>query len=65
MNKEKELYSSNLSLKQLLREVEDFCYEHGLDYDKRKIMVTTDYGSNVVILYKEENENNLGRLERN
>jgi len=63
MNKEKELYASSLSLKQLLREAEDFCYEHGLDYDERKIMVTTDYGSNVVILYKEENENNLGRLE--
>jgi hypothetical protein len=63
MNKEKELYSSNLSLKQLLREAEDFCYEHGLDYDERKIMVTTNYDSNVVILYKEENENNLGRLE--
>jgi hypothetical protein len=63
MNKEKELYVSSLSLKQLLREAEDFCYEHGLDYDERKIMVTTNYGSNVAILYKEENENNLGRLE--
>jgi hypothetical protein len=56
MNKEKELYVSSLSLKQLLRESEDFCYEHGLDYDERKIMITTDYGSSVVILYKEENE---------
>jgi hypothetical protein len=74
MNKEKELligvdqrtiYASSFSLKQLLREAEDFCYEHGLDYDERKIMITTDYSSNVVILYKEENENNLDRLEHN
>jgi hypothetical protein len=53
MNKEKELYASDLSLKQLLREAEDLCYEHGVEYDERKIMVTTDYGSHVVIFYKE------------
>jgi hypothetical protein len=63
MNKQKELYGHDLSLKNLIRQAEDFCYEHGLDYDERKIMITTDYSSNVVILYKEENENNLGGLE--
>ena len=49
---EKELYGF-LSLKQLLREAEDLCYEHGVEYDERKIMVTTDYGSHVVIFYRE------------
>lgn len=49
---EKELYSP-VALKTLLREAEDFCYEHGLKYDERKIMITTDYGSHVLIFYKE------------
>lgn len=59
---EKELYSP-VSLKQLLREAEDFCYENSLEYDERKIMITTDYSTHVVIFYKEENENNLARME--
>lgn len=49
---EKELYGP-VSLKQLLREAEDLCYEHGLEYDDRKIMITTDYGSHVVIFYRD------------
>ena len=49
---EKELYSP-VTLKQLLREAEDLCYEHGLDYDERKIMITTDYDSHVIIFYKD------------
>jgi hypothetical protein len=53
---EKELYASDLSLKQLLREAEDLCYEHGLEYDDRKIMITTDYGSHVIIFYREKDE---------
>jgi len=53
---EKELYASDLSLKQLLREAEDFCYKHDLEYDERKIMITTNYGSNVVIFYREKDE---------
>jgi hypothetical protein len=53
---QKELYASGLSLKQLLREAEDFCYKHDLEYDERKIMVTTDYSSNVVIFYREKDE---------
>lgn len=52
---EKELYSP-VTLKQLLREAEDFCYEHGLEYDERKIRITTDYGSHVVIFYREKDE---------
>jgi hypothetical protein len=54
MNKEKELYASNLSLKELLRETEDFCYENNLEYDERKIMITTDYGSNIVIIHRKD-----------
>ena len=52
---EKELYGP-VSLKQLLREAEDLCYEHGLEYDDRKIMITTDYGSHVVIFYRGKDE---------
>jgi hypothetical protein len=55
-NIEKELYASGLSLKQLLREAEDLCYEHNLSYDERKIMITTDYGSHIVIFYKKKDE---------
>jgi hypothetical protein len=51
---EKELYASDLSLKQLLREAEDLCYEHGVEYDERKIFISTDYGSHVVIFYRED-----------
>lgn len=53
---EKELYASDLSLKQLLREAEDFCYKHDLEYDERKIMITTNYGGHVVIFYREKDE---------
>jgi hypothetical protein len=56
MSKQQELYAHDLSLKQLLREAEDLCYEHGVEYDERKIMVTTDYSSNVVIFYRDEDE---------
>jgi hypothetical protein len=54
MNKQQALYAHDLSLKQLLREAEDFCYRHDLKYDERKIMITTNYGSNVVIFYENE-----------
>ncbi|NDB60559.1 hypothetical protein EB001_19235 [bacterium] len=42
--------------KQLLREAEDLCYEHHVEYDERKIFVTTDYGSHVIIFYREKDE---------
>lgn len=32
---EKELDAGDLSLKQLLREAEDLCYEHGVEYDDK------------------------------
>ena len=54
-NIEKELYGQ-VTLKQLLREAEDLCYEHNLSYDERKIMITNDYGSHVVIFYRENHE---------
>lgn len=52
---EKELYGQ-ITLKQLLREAEDLCYEHDVEYDERKIMITTDYGSHVVIFYRGKDE---------
>jgi hypothetical protein len=54
MNKQQELYAHDLSLKNLIREAEDSCYKHSLEYDERKIMITTNYGSNVVIFYENE-----------
>jgi len=56
---EKELDASDLSLKQLLREAEDLCYEHHVEYDERKIFVTTDYGSHVIILYEDKCKDEL------
>ena len=53
-DKQQELYTHNLSLKNLIREAEDFCYKHNLEYDERKIMIKTNYGSNVVIFYEDE-----------
>jgi len=50
---EKELYAP-VTLKTLIREAEDFCYHHGLPYDERKITIGTDYGTNVVIFYRED-----------
>jgi hypothetical protein len=52
---EKDLYGP-VTLKQLLREAEDLCYEHNFSYDERKIMITTDYGSHVVVFYREKDE---------
>ena len=52
---EKDLYGP-VTLKQLLREAEDLCYEHHVEYDERKIFVTTDYGSHVIIFYREKDE---------
>jgi hypothetical protein len=52
---EKELYGQ-VTLKQLLREAEDMCYEHNIEYDERKIFVTTDYGSHVIVFYREKDE---------
>jgi hypothetical protein len=53
-DKQQELYTHDLSLKNLIREAEDFCYKHNVEYDERKIMITTNYGSNVVIFYEDE-----------
>jgi hypothetical protein len=57
MNKQQELYAHDLSLKNLIREAEDFCYKHDLEYDERKIMITTNYDSNVVIFYQDNKKN--------
>jgi hypothetical protein len=57
MNKQQELYAHDLSLNNLIREAEDFCYKHDLEYDERKIMITTNYDSNVVIFYQDNKKN--------
>jgi len=44
--------SGPVSLKDLMREAEDFCYKHNVEYDERKIMITTNFYSNVVIFFE-------------
>ena len=58
MKQEREIYIDDLSLKQLLREAEDFCYDNKFQYDERKIMITTDYSDHLILYYKDEDENN-------
>lgn len=55
---EKELYAP-VTLKTLIREAEDLCYEHNFPYDERKIMIATDYGSHVIIFYREKDEEKI------
>lgn len=52
---EKVKYLNNPTLSKLLREAEDLCEELDKPIDYRKIRVSTDYGTNVV-LYCDENK---------
>lgn len=55
---EKEIYLSNPTLKELLRACEDLCDNLNVPYDPRKIQITTDYGTKVVIYYENEQAKN-------
>ena len=46
--------SAPVSLKDLTREAEDYCEELGVEYNPRKIMISTDYGTQVVLWYDTE-----------
>lgn len=46
--------SAPVSLKDLTREAEDYCEELGVEYNPKKIMVGTDYGTKVVLWYDTE-----------
>lgn len=48
----------NPSLCEIIRASEDLCYKLKVSYDTRKIFVTTDYGTKVVIYYDDSNEEN-------
>jgi len=45
-----------VSLKDLTREAEDYCDQLGVEYNSKKIMVGTDYGTKVVLWYDTEDE---------
>jgi len=49
--------SAPVSLKDLTREAEDYCEELGVEYNPKKIMVGTDYGTRVVLWYDNEENN--------
>jgi hypothetical protein len=48
--------SAPVSLKDLTREAEDYCDQLGVEYNSKKIMVGTDYGTNIVLWYNNEDE---------
>lgn len=48
--------SAPVSLKDLTREAEDYCEELGVEYNPRKIMISTDYGTKVVLWYDNNEE---------
>jgi len=50
--------SAPVSLKDLTREAEDYCEELGVEYNPRKIMISTDYGTKVILWYDTEEKNN-------
>ena len=53
----KEICNYNgLSLKQLLREAEDYCHENNFLYDERKIIIDNDYSGNTLLWYREKDE---------
>ena len=47
---------NGLSLKQLLREAEDYCYENNFPYDERKIIIDNDYSGKTLLWYREKDE---------
>jgi hypothetical protein len=51
---DKNIYLDCPTLKELLRECEDLCDSLNVPYDPKKIRVTTDYGTKVVIYYDEQ-----------
>jgi hypothetical protein len=50
--------SSPVSLIDLTREAEYYCEELGVEYNPRKIMISTDYGTKVILWYDTEEKNN-------
>lgn len=47
-----ELYDP--TLQQIIRAGEDLCYQAKIDFDSRKIRVSTDYGTRVVVYLESE-----------
>jgi hypothetical protein len=43
----------NPTLKELLRACEDLCHKLRVPYDPYKLRITTDYGTKVIVYYKD------------
>ena len=56
ISKDNDIYLQSPTLKEGLRAGEDLCHHLKVPYDPYKIRITTDYGTKVVIYYK-ENDN--------
>jgi hypothetical protein len=53
-----DIYLDSPTLKEVLRACEDLCEYLKVPYDPSKLRVTTDYGTKVIIYYK-ENDNEI------
>jgi hypothetical protein len=54
---EKTLYESSLSFLELQRLVHDFCYKFKVPNDPRKVHITCDYDSHIIIAYGDYDDN--------
>jgi hypothetical protein len=56
ISKDNDIYLQSPTLKEVLRAGEYLCHHLKVSYDPYKIRITSDYGTKVVIYYK-ENDN--------
>jgi len=56
ISKDNDIYLQSPTLKEVLRAGEDLCHHLKVPYNPYKIRITTDYGTKVVIYYKENDE---------
>lgn len=54
MTKDDYIELSQPSLLDVIRAAEDLCADLGVSYNPRNILVTTDYGTRVVVAYQKE-----------
>ena len=58
ISSDKDIYLNSPTLKEVLRACEDLCEHLKVPYNPSKLRITTDYGTNVIIYYK-ENDNEI------
>ena len=59
MESYKDIYLDSPSLMELFDESRKLCSNLDKPFDMSKIRVTTDFGTNVVVYYDEDNENDV------